>query len=152
MSVLRWTCWFLLSAYWGAIFVLTHLPPEDIVRAPHFWDKAEHFLAYFVLAGLFGTTLVVTFPLRRHLPLLVFATGLTYGIVDELLQPLVRRDAELLDWVADSLGVWAAVVILWMLRKYAFPRLGFPVPRRSTPVDGAEQSGGPADAVRPVHR
>jgi VanZ family protein len=125
MAWLRWTCWFLTAAYWGAIFVLTHLPPEEIARAPHFWDKAEHFIAYFLLAVLLGGALMLSFPETRGIPLWVLLIGFAYGVVDELLQPFVRRDAELLDWVADASGVWAAVVVLWAVR-----RMLFPLPRR----------------------
>jgi VanZ family protein len=52
----------------------------------------------------------------------VLLTGFAYGAVDELLQPFVHRDAELLDWVADATGVWAAVVILWLLQRWLIPR------------------------------
>ena len=56
------------------------------------------------------------------IPLWVLAFGLTYGALDEIFQPLVRRDAELLDWVADACGVWSAVVILWLLQRMLIPR------------------------------
>jgi VanZ family protein len=130
MRWIRRIAWLLTGAYWAGIFTLTHLPPEKIVHAPQFWDKAEHFLAYFLLAALLGTALMFTFPQRRSLPLWVLLVGFTYAVVDELLQPFVHRDAEVLDWVADAIGVWAAVVILWVLQRLLIPRRkseGFPV-------------------------
>lgn len=117
MAWMRWTSWFLLSVYWGAIFTLTHLPGEQLRHFPQFWDKAEHFLAYFLLATLLGSALMLTFPHRSTIPLWVLVIGFTYGAVDELLQPLVTRTADFNDWVADALGVWAGVLILWLLRK-----------------------------------
>lgn len=121
MTFLRRTAWILTAAYWVGIFVLTHLPPEELARAPHIWDKAAHFLAYFLLALCLGGSLMLTFPHRRGIPLYVLLIGFSYGVVDELLQPFVRRDATVLDWVADALGVWVAVMILWALRRMLFP-------------------------------
>ena len=122
MVWLRRISWFLTAAYWALLCTLTHLPPEEIAKAPHFWDKAEHGLAYFLLSVLLGASLMFTFPERRSIPLWVLAIGLTYGALDEIFQPLVRRDAELLDWVADACGVWSAVVILWLLQRTFIPR------------------------------
>jgi VanZ family protein len=118
MVWIRWIAWVLAAGYWIALFVVTHLPPERVARAPHIWDKAEHFLAYFLLALLLGTALMLTFPRRRKIPVWVLLIGFVYGAVDEVVQPLVQRDAELADWIADALGVWTAVLILWLLRKF----------------------------------
>jgi VanZ family protein len=122
MVWLRRISWFLTAAYWALLCTLTHLPPEEIAKAPHFWDKAEHGLAYFLLSLLLGASLMFTFPEWRAIPLWVLAIGLIYGALDEIFQPLVRRDAELLDWVADACGVWSAVVILWLLQRTLIPR------------------------------
>jgi VanZ family protein len=122
MVWLRRISWTLTFAYWALICTLTHLPAEKIARVPHFWDKAEHGLAYFLLAALLGASFMFTFPERRAIPLWVLILGLGYGAVDEILQPLTGRDCELLDWVADACGVWSAVVILWMLQRKFIPR------------------------------
>jgi VanZ family protein len=122
MLWLRRISWALTAAYWALLCTLTHLPPEEIAKAPHFWDKAEHGLAYFLLSVLLGASLMFTFPERRTIPLWVLAIGLVYGALDEVFQPLVRRDAEVLDWVADACGVWSAVVILWMLQRKFIPK------------------------------
>ena len=122
MAWLRRISWLLVAAYWAAIFVMTHLPPPVVRRmVPNVWDKLAHFLMYFLLAALLGAALVLTFPRRRGLPLWVLVIGFAYGAVDELLQPFVRREATLLDWVADALGVWAAVVLLWGLQRWVVP-------------------------------
>ena len=126
MDWLRWIAWFLTAAYWGAIATLTHLPPEDIARAPRFWDKGAHFVAYFLLASLLGSALMLTFPHKRWIPVWILVIGLAYGAVDELLQPFVRRSADLNDWIADALGVWAGVFVLWALRKFLRARKAMP--------------------------
>lgn len=126
MIWLRWTAWFLTAMYWGALATITHLPPEDIARAPHFWDKAEHFVAYFLLASLLGSALMLTFPLKRWIPVWILVIGMAYGAVDELLQPFIRRDAELNDWIADALGVWTGMLFVWALRKFLRARRAMP--------------------------
>jgi VanZ family protein len=128
MVWLRRIAWALTGMYWGVMFALTHLPPEKIAGAPKFWDKAEHFVAYFLLAALLGSALMFTFPRRRGIPVWVLVIGMSYAVVDELLQPLVRRDAEVNDWVADALGVWTAVFILWAVRKVLVARRAMPGP------------------------
>jgi VanZ family protein len=122
MVWLRWISWTLTAAYWALICTLTHLPPAQVNRLPHFWDKAEHGLAYFLLAALLGASFMFTFPERRWIPIWVLILGLGYGALDEILQPLTGRDCELLDWVADACGVWSAVVILWLLQRTFVPR------------------------------
>jgi VanZ family protein len=129
MVWLRRACWALTAAYWAGIFVMTHLPPPVVRRmVPNVWDKLAHFLIYFLLAALLGAALVLTFPRRRSIPLWVLVIGFAYGVVDELLQPFVRREASLLDWVADALGVWAGVLLLWGLQRFVIraPREAMP--------------------------
>ncbi len=125
MTWLRRIAWLLVAAYWAGIFVLTHMPPSTLrTYTPNVWDKLAHFLAYFLLAAILGGALMLTFPHRRGIPLWVLLIGFTYGAVDELLQPLIRREATLLDWAADALGVWAAVLLLWGLQRWViFPRM-----------------------------
>ena len=118
MAWLRRIAWLLVAAYWAGIFVLTHMPTSSLRGAPRIWDKLAHFLAYFLLAAFLGAALMLTYPNRRGIPVWVLLIGFVYGVVDELLQPFVRRQATLLDWVADALGVWAAVLLLWVLQRW----------------------------------
>ena len=119
MVALRRTFWVLTAIYWIGIFTLTHLPGSAIQRIPHFWDKAEHFIAYFFLAGLLGCSLMLSFPRVRGIPVGVLLVGFTYGAIDEILQEfVVGRSADWRDWIADALGVWLAVFLLWALRKW----------------------------------
>jgi VanZ family protein len=137
MVWLRRTAWGLTAVYWGVIFALTHMPPEQLAGAPRIWDKLAHFLIYFLLAVLLGSAMMLSFPQRRSIPLWVLVVGFTYGIVDELLQPFVRREATLLDWVADALGVWLAVLLLWALQRML-------IPRGAAPLEDADVATAPA--------
>lgn len=103
-----------LAVYWFAIFTLTHVPrlppPPDVPQA----DKWAHLLAYAVLAILYFTARATAGPLGLR----QVATGVVifalYGAADELLQILVGRSCELLDWVADVTGALIGTA-LWML-------------------------------------
>ena len=96
---------------WGE---LTPHPPT--LDGPLGWDKAEHFIAYFGLASM--TTMI--FGLRPRLVAAIAGVILLSGAL-ELLQALTGRDAELLDFVANSLGALsgtlAAATILLLFRE-----------------------------------
>ena len=86
------------------VFVAAVAPPsEGPSLVP--WDKANHFIAFYVLAALAGAG----FPKTR--PLLILAGLMAYGGAIELIQalPMVGRDAEVGDWIADGVGVAAAL-------------------------------------------
>ncbi|NDH27447.1 MAG: VanZ family protein, partial [Rhodobacteraceae bacterium] len=61
-------------------------------------DKVVHFLAFAILAFPIACTG------RLRMSILFFACSI-YGGVIELLQPSFGRGAEVLDWIADMLGV-----------------------------------------------
>ena len=117
MRWLRRTAWITTAAYWAAIFVLTHLPPEKLAKMPRVWDKAAHFLVFFGLAAVLGTAMLLTWPARRTMPLWVLAISLAYGAVDEVLQPLVRREASVRDWLADAVGIVPAVLLVALAQR-----------------------------------
>ncbi len=78
------------------------------------WDKAEHYLAFFVLTGL----AMAAFP---KVPFVFVAAGMSaLGAVIELVQgmPFVHRDCDVWDWVADTFAILsvAAVAVGWQLR------------------------------------
>ena len=102
--------------YGVSLFVLTHVPlPEGAVVGHS--DKAAHFLAYLVL------TLLVSASLAPEWPRLRFKVGiglLSYGALDEALQaiPVIQRNADVWDWVADGLGVGVGMVLVeWWYRR-----------------------------------
>jgi hypothetical protein len=93
--------------FWLAMlvtFVSAQLPDA---HAPHIfpWDKAEHFAAFFVLTSLAAAA----YP---RAPLVVLGLWLSlFGCVIELAQalPIIHRDCDIWDWVADSAGIGAAL-------------------------------------------
>ena len=87
------------------------IPPQDAVQLVP-WDKAEHFIAFYVLTYLF----VLAFPKRN-----VFVLGLllsAFGALIEIVQglPIVHRDRDFWDWVADSMAIASALapmLLVW---------------------------------------
>lgn len=76
------------------------------------WDKAEHFAAFYTLTVLS----VLAFPRR---PLVALAVALSaFGAAIELVQalPIVNRDCDFWDWVADTVAVIAALVPMALVR------------------------------------
>lgn len=72
------------------------------------WDKANHFIAFYVLAVLAAAS----FP--RASPWLLAAALLGVGGGIELVQalPPVGRDGDVGDWIADGVGVAGALMPL----------------------------------------
>lgn len=110
----RWPRPLRLALYGLAVAILLYLtnaPQADLpgVKAD---DKLEHATAWFVLtmAGY------VLSPARRW-AIPVFAA--LFGVLVEVLQGVLRfgRDAELGDWLADCVGVAAAMLVFWTWRR-----------------------------------
>ena len=109
------------AAFWLALattFIFATMPAEQV---PHLvpWDKAEHFLAFYVLAVLGAMAL----PKRT---LFVIGLGLSaFGALIEIVQaiPALQRDASFWDWVADTLAIAAALVPSVLVRARAWMRL-----------------------------
>ena len=95
---------------WGE---LTPLPPH--LSGLLSWDKADHFIAYFGLASM--ATLILG--LRPRLAWAILGVILLSGVL-EILQAFAGRDAEVLDFVANSLGAMtgtlAGVAFLLLFR------------------------------------
>lgn len=101
-------------------FVAAVMPPH---QAPKLfpWDKAEHFAAFYTLTLL----AMAAFP-RRNLILIAMLLSAFGGLI-ELVQalPIVGRDCDVRDWVADTIAILAAlapiVAAQWraMFREYA---------------------------------
>lgn len=103
-----------LALYAFAVAVLLYLtlaPSRDLPQV-NVWDKAEHAIAWLVLAGL-GLLL---FP-RRPWTIALFSLGV--GVAVELLQatPLIARDADVRDVLADSVGIAAALAVGRLARR-----------------------------------
>jgi len=123
-----WLVYVPLIIYWLILFIATTLPAERLPSVG-FSDKINHFLAYFALAVLVNLTLIYQRKSRFLFEKAQIATiviCLFYGALDEIHQLLVPgRSAETLDWVADALGAFAGVLIVYLLISRLRYRLEF---------------------------
>jgi VanZ family protein len=93
--------------FWAAAvftFVCAVLPSKHVIHIFK-WDKAEHFLAFYVLTGL----AVAAFPRGS---LFVIAAALSgFGAFIEFVQGLsfVGRDRDFQDWVTDTVAIGMAL-------------------------------------------
>ena len=100
--------------FWAAAtfaFVMAVIPhPPQIPGAPN--DKVQHIIAFATLAMLGSWAYTATRPLR----LLAWLT--LFGAVIEIVQliPALHRDADVVDWLADTIAV-AAVLLLVRWRR-----------------------------------
>ncbi len=109
-----------LISYCSLIYWLS---AQSSLPSPMFFphqDKIIHMGAYFVM-GLFSWRFFNDY-FTRPLWLIIFSLGYCslYGILDEWHQSFVPgRDADVLDWVADTLGASIAMVFIyfWVLKR-----------------------------------
>ena len=85
-------------------------------------DKIMHFGVYFIFGLLIAVALLKrpmnkTFCFRICVAAIL---GIVYGASDEFHQSFIAgRDASVVDWIADSLGVLAAQIFIIYLNKKA---------------------------------
>jgi hypothetical protein len=86
------------------------IPPQHALKLVP-WDKAEHFIAFYALTGLAAAA----FP-RWHV-LLIAVLLSAFGALIEIVQglPIVHRDKDVWDWVADTLAIAAALAPMWLV-------------------------------------
>lgn len=107
----------------GFIFWNSHRPYLDIsgLNFPHV-DKFGHFGVYLILGFLISRALcsgqVQNF--QRKIMIAAIIIGSLYGASDEVHQLFVPgRSAEFADWLADTIGVFAAQLLSWWYAKKA---------------------------------
>lgn len=88
------------------VTILSLIPSDAVPQAFQFWDKAQHALAYTVLA-IMGS---LAFPRQLKLVLLGL---LAHGAAIEVMQSTLTttRLGDVLDWFADGTGVIAGIGI-----------------------------------------
>ncbi|RZJ47503.1 MAG: hypothetical protein EON87_00710 [Brevundimonas sp.] len=79
------------------------------------FDKVAHFTAFGGVLWAFG----VLFPRRTRVQLAIAAVA--FGALTEVLQGMVGRDADLLDLLADTLGI-ATALLVWSWWRGFLPR------------------------------
>ncbi|MDT8304043.1 MAG: VanZ family protein [Sedimentisphaerales bacterium] len=114
--------WLVIAVIFTSIIILlTHIPQK--VMPPRLQeyglDKLYHVFAYGVITFLFILSLKESSSLLYAL--LLFCAILAIGIIDEVTQPLVNRQASLADLVANIIGV-VTVLLLFMACKYQFQK------------------------------
>lgn len=95
----------------GVLLYLCLAPSKDLPSV-NIWDKAEHALAWAVLAGC-G---LVLFPRQ---PGRIAAFALAFGVLVELLQGNLPfgRDMDWMDFAADAVGVAASLALYALVRQ-----------------------------------
>jgi hypothetical protein len=80
------------------------IPPAQALNLTP-WDKATHFIAFYVLTGL----AVAAFPKQN--PIVIGAWLSAFGGLIEIVQglPMVHRDRDFWDWVADTIAISCAL-------------------------------------------
>lgn len=101
--------------FWAAMlfgFVMALLPkPIALPGQPS--DKIQHIVAFLVLASLAS----LAYPRARPLKI---GIGLSlYGALIEFAQmiPILNRDAELLDWIADTVAASVVLILFALVRR-----------------------------------
>jgi VanZ family protein len=104
--------------FWAALLftLFSAFAPSSQVENLLPWDKAQHFLAFYVLSVLGAAA----FPKRSLIVIGSVLSGL--GALIELVQatPFVARDGDVFDWVADTVAIVVAlgpvVLMHWRAR------------------------------------
>lgn len=107
--------WLPFAACLLVLLTSTHIPPSQLAFSPVLnevgGDKTAHVIVYLVLTF----TLNLAWPWRSRLSALWMAAALLLlAAADELTQPLLDRQADLLDWLADGVGIVLGIVFTRM--------------------------------------
>ena len=91
--------------------VMALLPKPPQLPIDRFGDKFEHMLAFAVLAGVAN----LAWQTRSRWAIALWLSG--FGAAIELLQAIsiLHRDSDIRDWVADSIAILAATVLVRLL-------------------------------------
>lgn len=105
-----------LLFYWPAIFILTHvpIPKKFLENIQHVSDKTLHYLAYLILVFLlwFAISPDKKVNWRKASAWWVLLVMAVYGAVDEWLQGYVRRDPDMMDFIADLAAALTGLILL----------------------------------------
>jgi VanZ family protein len=101
--------WWALGWAMVLFIAVSCLEPARYVPNPHLWDKLEHALAFFGMTFWFGGLV------RRGRYPVVAVLMLLFGGGIEIAQGAMRlgRDEDIMDFVADSVGISIASGLLY---------------------------------------
>jgi hypothetical protein len=113
----------LLFTFYSAV-----IPPRQAVQLVP-WDKAEHFIAFYGLTGLAAAA----FPKRNLIIIALLLSG--FGAFIEFVQglPMVHRDRDVWDWVADTIAIVAALSPMLLVWWRGIDRSAMATPRGLPP-------------------
>jgi VanZ family protein len=106
-----------LARFWWSVgwamvlyIAISCLEPPRYVPNLHLWDKAEHALAFFGMSVWFGGLVR-----RTRYPVIAFLM-LLFGGGIEIAQGAMRlgRDEDVMDWIADAVGIAVALTVLYL--------------------------------------
>jgi VanZ family protein len=120
-----WTQWYrrALPAYWLFLFCVTHLPFLRLDLPIESSDKVAHLGAFGLLAFLFWRFVeALGRPLSGRFVYLAGFWLFAYAGFDEYLQQFVGRSTDLDDWLCDTAGITAVLLLLEWRRRKARPR------------------------------
>ena len=100
---------------WTALMIVgSSIPsiPKEVAPLFHY-DKILHFIEYAGFSWLWGSVVRARFPglLPGRTWLIIVLTGMIWAALDEQYQGTIGRSKDLLDWVADSIGIYVAQAI-----------------------------------------
>lgn len=103
-----------LLFWWGAMFCVTTTPSDSVPQIAVFaFDKLIHGFMYFGLTLLlFRFLYLVKNKSLRFSAVVTSIVVLLYGVFDEWHQQFIGREASVNDYVADTLGVVLALLLL----------------------------------------
>jgi VanZ family protein len=101
------------TAYAGYLIYATHHPkPDQLVGTNPPNDKTLHFLAYGALAVVVSAAVAARGGWTRQTAWTVLIVLAAFAAADEMTQPFFGRDAEILDWVYDGMGMIVGLMIV----------------------------------------
>jgi VanZ family protein len=122
IRVCRWVAWIALASYVVILLTMTHLPrPPGVLEGRN--DKTLHFLAYFVLGCCAYFATAVTLPDRKWIGVWLLISGSLFALIDETTQPFFKRHADVFDWIADIIGLSAAMIVAMTIH-WGLTRIG----------------------------
>jgi len=109
-----------LIVYWIFLLIATSLPTTDLPSVA-INDKLKHFGAFFGLSILLALTLHYQnkfLLFKKYFLVAALIITSLYGFLDEIHQSFIPgRYNEFLDWVADSLGAIAGILLVFYVMK-----------------------------------
>ena len=102
--------WWGLGWFMVLFITVSCLEPPRYVPNLHLWDKLEHALAFFGMTFWFGGLV------RRGRYPVIAVLMLLFGGGIEIAQGAMRlgRDEDIMDFVADAVGISVALVLLYL--------------------------------------